>query len=60
MDFLKRAQAYAEARGDENWFNNLYTGFRQYNDVSDSVWKTLSYLYSNETADLLLLQELFA
>jgi hypothetical protein len=60
MDFLKRAQAYAEARGDEHWFANLYTGFRQYNDVSDSVWKTLSYLYSNETADLLLLQELAA
>lgn len=53
MEFLKRAQAYAEAHGDENWFANLYTSFRQYNTVSDSVWKTLSYLYSNETADLL-------
>lgn len=53
MDFLNRAERYAEARGDELWFKNLYTHFRQYNGVTDSVWKTLSYLYSNETADLL-------
>lgn len=56
MDFLKRAERYAEARGDENYFKNLYAGFRQYNNVNDSVWKTLSYLYSNETADLLKYQ----
>ena len=53
MDFLNRAERYAEARGDELWFKNLYTHYRQYNGVTDSVWKTLSYLYSNETADLL-------
>ena len=53
MDFLKRAESYAEARGDELWFKNLYTGFRQYNGVTDSVWKTLSYLYGNEAADML-------
>jgi hypothetical protein len=53
MEYLKRAELYCETRGDELWFKNLYTGFRQYNTVSDSVWKTLSYLYSNETADLL-------
>lgn len=53
MDFLNRAERYAEARGDELWFKNIYTGYRQYNGVTDSVWKTLSYLYSNETADLL-------
>jgi hypothetical protein len=52
MEYLKRAELYCEARGDELWFKNLYNGFRQYNTVSDSVWKTLSYLYSNETADL--------
>lgn len=53
MDFLIRAEKYTEARGDEIWFKNLYTGFRQYNGVTDSVWKTLSYLYGNETADML-------
>lgn len=51
MDYLKRAEAYAETRGDDNWFKNLYTGFRQYNGVTDSVWKTLSYLYGNRVAD---------
>jgi len=56
MDFLKRAERYAEARGDEFWFKNLYTGYRQYNGVTDSVWKTLAYLYSNEVADLLEFQ----
>lgn len=50
MDYLKRAERYCEARGDENWFRNLYTGYRQYYSVSDSVWKTLSYLYGIETA----------
>jgi hypothetical protein len=53
MEFLKRAEAYCAARADELWFKNLYTGFRQYNDVEDSVWKTLCYLYDCETADLL-------
>jgi hypothetical protein len=57
MKYLKRAEIYCEARGDELWFKNLYTGFRQYNTVSDSVWKTLSYLYGNETADLLESQD---
>lgn len=56
MDFLKRAEKYCEARGDELWFKNLYSQFRQYNNVADSVWKTLSYLYSNEVADLLEFQ----
>jgi hypothetical protein len=56
MDFLIRAERYAAARGDERQFSNLYEQFRQYNNVSDSVWKTLSYLYSNHVADLLEFQ----
>jgi len=56
IQFLDRAERYCEARGDEMWFKNLYTGFREYNGVEDSVWKTLSYLYSNDVADLLLYQ----
>jgi len=51
VEFLKRAELYAEARGDEFWFKNLYTGFREFNNVTDSVWKTLSYLYTNQVAD---------
>ena len=53
MEYLKRAELYAEERGDEHWFKNLYTSFREYNGVTDSVWRTLSYLYSNQVADLL-------
>ena len=56
MDFLKRAERYAEARGDEMWFKYTYTFFRQTHGVTDSVWKTLAYLYSDETADLLEFQ----
>lgn len=56
MEFLKRAERYAEARGDELYFKNLYQGFRAFNGVTDSVWKTLSYLYGNTVADLLEFQ----
>lgn len=57
MDFLKRAEQYAEVRGDGDWFKNLYTELRQYNDVNDSVWKTIQYLYGSFTADVLELQQ---
>ena len=57
MEYLKRAEQYAEARGDEFWFKNLYTQFRDFNNVTDSIWKTLSYLYSNEVADQLKTQQ---
>jgi len=56
MDFLNRAERYAEARGDEMWFKYTYAFFRQTHGVTDSVWKTLAYLYSNEVADLLEFQ----
>lgn len=56
MNFLNTAERYAEARGDWSQFKNLYLGFREYNNVSDSVWKTLAYMYSVETADLLKYQ----
>ena len=53
MDFLIRAEKYAMARGDEAWFKQYYNHFRQEYNVNDSVWKTLSYLYSDYVADLL-------
>ena len=56
MDFLIRAERYAEARGDDYWFKNVYTFYRQDNNITDAVWKTLSYLYSDYTADLLEFQ----
>ncbi len=56
IEFLERAQKYTENRNDEDLFQNLYTGFREYNNIEDSVWKTLSYMYNNDTADLLRYQ----
>jgi len=56
MDFLKRAQQYAQVRGDDNWFREVYTQLRQHYNVDESVWKTLQYLYGSYTADVLELQ----
>jgi hypothetical protein len=56
MKFLIRAEKYAHARGDDREFKNLYACFREFNSVRESVWKTLSYLYGNYTADLLEFQ----
>jgi hypothetical protein len=51
VEFLQRAERYAEARGDDMFFKWVYSNHREYNDVTLSVWKTLSYLYSDEVAD---------
>lgn len=53
MDFLKRAQAYAEAKGDNDWFCEWYSTFRQEYNVRTSVWNTLVYLYDQNVADQL-------
>ena len=53
MDFLKRAETYTEARGDDVFFKWIYANHREYNNVADSVWKSLSYLYGNSVADML-------
>ena len=56
FEFLARAERYAEARGDDVFFKWIYTNHREYNGVTDSVWKTLSYLYGDSVADLLEFQ----
>ena len=53
MKYLIRAEEYALSNGDEMYFKYLYTGFREYYNVKDSVWKTLNHLYSNEIADMI-------
>lgn len=53
IDFLKVAQKYAEARGDEHWFCNYYTHYRINHSVRDSVYKTLVWMYGDRTAVLL-------
>ena len=56
MEYLKRAQRYAEARGDENYFREAYTILRESRSVEDSVWRALEYLYDGFVADLLKYQ----
>lgn len=56
MEFLQRAERYAEARGDLNYFREAYTILRENNSVEDNVWKALQYLYDGYVADLLELQ----
>jgi hypothetical protein len=56
MDFLKRAETYTESRGDDVFFNWIYANHREDNNVRDSVWKSLSYLYGNSVADMLEVQ----
>jgi hypothetical protein len=53
MDFLKRAERYAEARGDEMFFKHYYTLNRRNFSVRDSVRYTLQYMYDDHVADLL-------
>lgn len=53
IQFLKRAQDYAHARGDDNWFSQIYTLNRESFGVRDSVRFTLAWLYSDQAADLL-------
>ena len=48
MQFLKAAQDYAESIGDEYWFAQYYTKFRENYGVGESVEFTLSILYGND------------
>jgi hypothetical protein len=50
MDFLKRAQDYAADRGDDDWFAERYTLYREWYNVSDSVWCALTWLYDETVA----------
>lgn len=53
MMYLKLAQDYSFAHNDDLVFSNLYTGFREFNGIYDSVWKTLAYLYGVDIANKL-------
>lgn len=48
MDFLKRAEDYAFARGDDYWFNHIYSLCRQEMTVAESVREALMYLYKDD------------
>lgn len=56
LDFLNRGERYAEARGDEYFFKEWYTKYREHYDVEYSVWHTLRWLYDDDTANLVKYQ----
>ncbi len=56
MDFLKRAERYAEARGDEDYFRHYYTLYRLQYSVAFSVERALTYLYDDDVVRLLKYQ----
>lgn len=56
FEFLQRAERYVEEREHLEFFQWVYTNHREYYSIVDSVWKTLSYMYSNEVADQLEFQ----
>ena len=56
MDFLIRAEKYAQARGDENFFKHYYTKYREWYNVEDSVWCALTWMYDEHVAKLLKYQ----
>jgi hypothetical protein len=53
VEYLKRAERYAEVRGDENYFKHYYTLYRTHYSVEQSVWSTLAWLYDDSVAELL-------
>jgi len=53
MEFLERAEKYAAARGDTEFFNHWYTKYREWYNVNDSVWCALTWLYDEDVARVL-------
>ena len=56
MEFLLRAERYAEARGDGGLFKHYYSSYREWYNVEDSVWCALTWLYDEDVAKLLKYQ----
>ena len=56
MEYLKRALNYSQARDDLDWFNEVYANYREWYNVSDSVFCALTWLYDEDTAKLLKYQ----
>lgn len=55
MKYLICAEQYVEARGEEAFFKWVYSVAREHNNVNDSVWKALSYMYGDTVADAIKL-----
>jgi hypothetical protein len=50
LDFLERAERYAQARGDDAFFAWIYANHRESQGVAASTWLSLSYLYGDDVA----------
>jgi hypothetical protein len=48
---LVKAVNFVESRGDDDWFREVYSNYREFNGVKDSIFMSLSYLYNNEVAE---------
>ena len=51
ISLLERAEKYCLERGDEAWFYHCYTIHRESYCIKDSLWKTMSQMYSDEVAN---------
>lgn len=52
LKFLSVAQMYAFDHGDDDWFCEVYSNYRDMGfDVHDSTWMTLNYLYTASVAN---------
>lgn len=53
MEFMNRAERYAEARGDEPMFKQTFEFCRDSMSVRESVREALEIMYGVDVADLL-------
>jgi hypothetical protein len=49
MEFLKNAEAYCESIGDDYWFKDYYTRYREFYSVEESVRNALMAMYGDES-----------
>jgi hypothetical protein len=49
MEFLKNAEAYCESIGDDYWFKDYYTRYREFYSVEESVRNALMAMYADES-----------
>lgn len=51
IDFLIRAEKYADSTGDLGEFSSRYAYYRQNHSIKESTWKSLDYLYGQDVAN---------
>ena len=54
MRVFAEAQRYADKRGDDDWFCEVYYVYRETFGIRESAWKALAYLYSAEVANAIV------